>query len=249
VRVAAEPFVQLGLLYEGPPGAGLEVSVADASGLFGEWTPVAGVLEEGLYVADLPLPAPALRYRLRAAGDRPPPAWLAVELLTGADLAGELEGPEDLTDEVALDDDLADELPEGVSSSSYAVTMRKFRFDRGKVTRPWLWLLRTARREGWSGHLAGTRTGLRTYQQQLELWNAFQNGTGAPAFPPWGPSRHLIRNVQARGRWYMAIDTQDVPRLIQIARRHGVRLHRPYSNEPWHVEAVQKFHAPAGWTP
>ena len=72
---------------------------------------------------------------------------------------------------------------------------------------------------------------------------------GIPAFPPWGPSRHLVRNVRRVGTWYQAVDTSDVPRLISIARGMNVSLHTPYGNEPWHVEARRSFGPPRGWRP
>jgi hypothetical protein len=153
------------------------------------------------------------------------------------------------TEESFDDDPDATSDPTIQTSGSGLTKMATFRFDLGRVTKPWLWLLKSARRAGWNGRLAGSRTGLRTYAQQNSLYQAFLNGTGAPAFPPNGPSRHLIRNVKRRGRWAQAIDTQDVGTLIRIARRKGVHLHTPYSNEPWHVEATGYFRQPRGWNP
>jgi hypothetical protein len=232
---ALEPFRMLEVLYEGPEGVALEVSTVTADGTWTEWTLLDGARIEEAYVADVAVAAPgaepATGYRLRGVVDAAAPTYVAVA-------------------PVGSDTEALDESSDGFSSTTSELdNFTIFRYDLGRVSRPWLWLLRTARRHGWTGRLLGTRTGLRTYQEQLQLWNAYQNGTGSPAFPPWGPSRHLIRNVREHGRWYQAIDTQDVSRLIQIARNHGVRLHRPYSNEPWHVEAVEKFTAPSGWNP
>lgn len=132
---------------------------------------------------------------------------------------------------------------------------RKFRaryhqFDNAKVTYEWLWLLTKARQNGWKGSLTGPATGLRTYQQQARLYNLFIRGQGAPAFPPNGPSRHMIFNVKVRGRWAQAVDATDAEGLIAAARKVGVTLHRPYlPREPWHVEAVRKFKAPNTFLP
>jgi hypothetical protein len=72
----------------------------------------------------------------------------------------------------------------------------------------------------------------------------FRAGVGNPAFPPNGPSRHLIRNMKARGHWSMAVDVSEPQQLIRIASKLGVALHTPYPNEPWHVEAKRPFTVP-----
>ena len=77
----------------------------------------------------------------------------------------------------------------------------------------------------------------------------FRAGVGAPAFPPNGPSRHLIRNVKKKGGWYQAVDVSNPEELIAIAGRMGVKLHRPYPHEPWHVEAAKPFYAPKSFKP
>jgi hypothetical protein len=85
---------------------------------------------------------------------------------------------------------------------------------------------------------------------QLALWIAFQNGTGAPAFPPTSKTaRHLWRNIKGRGNgWKMAADVSNPEGLIYHAGKLGVRLHRPYMpREPWHVEAVRPFRVPTRW--
>ena len=120
----------------------------------------------------------------------------------------------------------------------------RFRFDQAVVTDCWLWLLLTARGKGWKGGINGPRGGLRSYAQQAALYAMFRAGIGNPAFPPSGPSRHLIRNMKARGHWSMAVDVSEPQQLIRIASKLGVALHTPYPNEPWHVEAKRPFTVP-----
>lgn len=125
---------------------------------------------------------------------------------------------------------------------------QRHHFGSGTVNFTWLWLLESARRHGWKGALNGPSTGLRTYNQQAKLYNLFITGKGAPAFPPNGPSRHLEKNVKRLGQWSQAVDVSDPEGLIRAARKFGVRLHRPYlPQEPWHVEAAHKFHAPKNY--
>lgn len=120
---------------------------------------------------------------------------------------------------------------------------RYYRFDNGaKVNGLWYVLLKRARRHGWNGKLTGPRSGARTYAMQLSLWLLYKAGRGAPAFPPNGPSRHLRRNIGRGKRWKQAVDVSDAPGLIKAAAELGVKLHRPYPHEPWHVEAVKPFH-------
>lgn len=119
----------------------------------------------------------------------------------------------------------------------------RYRFDQAVVTGEWLALLLWARRHGgWKGGVNGKRGGLRTYAQQASLFALFKSGLGAPAFPPNGPSRHLIRNVRDHG-WKQAVDVSDPEGLIRAAAKRGVVLHRPYQGEPWHVEAKKPFAA------
>jgi hypothetical protein len=250
VHEAPIGFVRLGLTYDAPAGTSIEVSTSADAERWSEWS--AAVIDpatvdpehSGTHTADLDVADGEARFfRMRAAGEMP--TYLVVSFLDAAEIEAALEGEDDGLGPSSVageDEDVAGSV---LAASSF----RRYRFDQGKVGRAWLWLLRAARNRGWSGHLAGPRTGLRTYAQQNQLWRAYQNGTGAPAFPPWGPSRHLIRNVKRRGTWYQACDTQDVPRLITIARRLGVSLHRPYGHEPWHVEARRPFGAPRGWRP
>jgi hypothetical protein len=247
VRQAEEPFTTLGVLYEATGDAEIEVSTSVDGLHWSEWTPIASEQDaEESFAADVQVEGePALYYRLRSASEIIP-SFLSVE--PSATSVDEMS-PEDELDGLMPEDEIIDEELGVAEHAEGASSFRRYRFDLGRVTRPWLWLLRSARKAGWKGRLAGSMTGLRTYNQQAYLWNLYQSGRGAPAFPPWGPSRHLIRNVQRLGRWAQAVDTQDVSRLVRIARRKGVRLRVPYSNEPWHVEAVRRFHAPSGWNP
>jgi hypothetical protein len=207
--------------------------------------------EFGVWVVDLDVIEGDARYWRVRSEDRSVPTELAVLPVDADQLADDLESEEDVPElDIAIEgEDLA-------VIGQNATTFRRYRFDLGRVGRSWLWLLRNARSRGWRGTLYGSRTGLRTYAQQNSLWRAYQNGTGAPAFPPWGPSRHLVRNVQRRGTWYQAVDTNDVSTLIRVARRinpagsaGGVSLHVPYSNEPWHVEARRSFGPSRSWRP
>lgn len=122
--------------------------------------------------------------------------------------------------------------------------MKRYSFGEAKVSRSWLWLLTEARKAGWRGWVNGPRGGLRTYLQQAQLFALYRSGKGAPAFPPNGPSRHLIRNVKKKGGWYQAVDVSDPQGLIAAAKKKGVELHRPYPHEPWHIEAKKPFYAP-----
>lgn len=121
---------------------------------------------------------------------------------------------------------------------------RYYRFDEAKINGLWYVLLKKARRKGWDGHINGPRGGARTYAQQASLWAAYLAGRGNPAFPPWGPSRHLRRNISTGKRWKLAVDVSDPQGLIRAAAKLGVRLHTPYPHEPWHVEAVEPFSFP-----
>lgn len=235
-------FVQLAVVYEGT--SALEVSTSTDGAAWSEWTagtldPEASDAATDSWVANVDV-ASATYWRVRAATGAAPPRFLSVATRTVDDVVVEDATP---TTDVAPGSEVA-------GTTSALTSFHIYSFDAGKVGRSWLWLLRACRARGWHGHLAGPRTGLRTYAQQLSLWNAYQNGTGAPAFPPWGPSRHLIRNVRSVGTWYQAVDTDDVSNLIRIARNLGVSLHTPYlPREPWHVEAVHAFGPPHGWNP
>jgi hypothetical protein len=249
VHQAEVAFARLSYLHRAPARLAIEISTSADGDTWSEWS--EGVLSDeasdedfGVWVADLDVAeADARFWRVRSAGAELP-TELAVVTQTVDELAADLEGTDDAA---AVDLDVeGDDL--GVATAE-ATTFRRYRFDLGRVGRSWLWLLRGARSRGWDGSLYGPRTGLRTYAQQASLWNAYQNGTGAPAFPPWGPSRHLVRNVRRVGTWYQAVDTSDVSGLIRIGRNMGVSLHTPYGNEPWHVEARRSFGPPRGWRP
>jgi hypothetical protein len=246
---AEAAFARVSFLHRSATRLPVELSTSTDGTTWSEWS--AGVLSDeasdeqnGVWVADLDVADGDARY------------WRA--RVTSVDAPTELAVVTETLDEViaaaeTLDDDAPVELETadpgtGVSSAALR-NFRRYRFDLGYVGRSWLWLLRGARHRGWGGTLYGPRTGLRTYAQQAALWNAFQNGTGSPAFPPWGPSRHLIRNVRPVGTWYQAVDTSDVSTLISRGRSMGASLHTPYSAEPWHVEARHSFGPPRGWRP
>ncbi len=244
-----DAFVRATVLYRANEELPLEIATSSDGETWSEWdvaivSPEESDDEVGVYLADAFVADGDARFwRMRlAAGAQP--EEIAVVTSTLDDLTAEI--PTDEDEIAAIDPVLVEE--DGITPIGSS-GLRRYRFDFGSVTRPWLWLLRAARRRGWRGSLYGERTGLRTYQQQLQLWNDYQAGRGAPAFPPWGPSRHLIRNVARVGRWYQAVDTSYVPDLIRIARGLGVSLHLPYSGEPWHVEATRSFSAPRGWNP
>lgn len=107
-----------------------------------------------------------------------------------------------------------------------------------RLSSPWMSLLVQAKEKGWRGKL---NSGIRTREEQAHLYSLFVRGLGAPAFKPDGPSRHLERNVARRGGWYQAIDVTHPEQLIQIAKELGVHLHRPYLDEPWHIESAGFF--------
>lgn len=242
-HIAERPFALISLLYRGDAGVRLEVSTAGDDGVWSPFRPVSfEAAEDDDFVGELALAADQASFRVRAIGEAQP-TFLSVELLGAEDSV--------LAADEHLDEDVLDAVDDGVLTFAVAATStpKTYRFGAGRVTKPWLWLLKGARRAGWRGTLAGPRTGLRTYAQQASLYRAYLNGTGAPAFPPNGPSRHLLRNVKRLGRWAQAIDTQDVYTLIRYASRKGIRLHLPYSNEPWHVEARSYFRQPVGWNP
>lgn len=117
-----------------------------------------------------------------------------------------------------------------------------YRFGPGRVRGSLYILLTLAKRDGWNGSLNGSMSGARAGWQQRFLWLKSKVG-GAPAHPPGGPSRHETKNTQGKNHWRQAIDASDVDTLIRKARDMGVRLHRPYGNEPWHVEAARRFSA------
>lgn len=240
-------FVRTSLLYRSATELPFEVSTSPDGRTWSDWQlvvsdPEGSDDEVGVWLADAEVfDGNARFWRIRLTGGESP-SELSVATSTVDELYADM-----LTDE-----DEAFE-PAQVDANGFltvgASGMHRYRFDFGSVTRSWHWLLRNARRRGWRGSLYGHSTGLRTYAQQAALWNAYQNGTGNPAFPPWGPSRHLIRNVTRVGRWYQAVDTSYVPDLIRIARGLGVSLHTPYSGEPWHVEATRAFSPPRGYRP
>lgn len=109
-------------------------------------------------------------------------------------------------------------------------------FDRKRVSPKWFWFLSLARSSGWRGHL---RSGVRTYSEQSRLYDKFRAGTGAPAFHPAGPSRHMRENV--RKPWQHAVDVSHSDQLLRLARASRVKLNRPYASEPWHLEASRDF--------
>jgi hypothetical protein len=246
---AEQTFARLSYLHRATTRLAIEISTSADGTTWSEWS--AGVLsdeasdeEAGVWVSDIDVADGDARYFRIHSTDAQAPTEIAVVTETLDEVVASTEG---------LDDEAPLELvPTGgdVEAATAALTtFRRYRFDLGYVGRSWLWLLRGARRRGWSGSLYGPRTGLRTYAQQAALWNAYQNGTGSPAFPPWGPSRHLIRNVRRVGTWYQAVDTSDVSGLISRGRNMGVSLGTPYSREPWHVEARHSFGPPRGWRP
>lgn len=248
-HTADAAFARLSFLHRAPTRADLEVQTSEDGLTWSAWS--TGVLSEeasdeeyGVWVSDIEVAdGEARHWRIR--GTVGEVSELGVVTQTLDELAEEAESAaEDAPEELVISGDPS------VAGATEAVTnFRRYRYDLGSVGRSWLYLLRSARSRGWRGTLYGPRTGLRTYAQQASLWNAYQNGTGAPAFPPTGPSRHLIRNVRRVATWYQAVDTNDVPNLIRIARNMGVSLHTPYASEPWHVEASRSFGPPRGWRP
>ncbi len=138
--------------------------------------------------------------------------------------------------------------------------LKTYKFDNAEVTASWYWLLTTARAEGWKGGISTKKKGLRTYKEQKFLWDEYQAGRGDAAFNPDGPNahkaRHLLTSVVRDGNdWNIAIDTETehVLELINIAKKHGVILHRPHMRkkkngqwtETWHVESKTPFSPPA----
>ena len=109
---------------------------------------------------------------------------------------------------------------------------------KATVSREMAWVMRTARERGWQGGTTGRRAGARTYADQASLYFG-----GYPAFPPWGPSRHLRHNLARKGYWAQAVDVSDSAGLIRHA---PVRLHVRYSWEEWHVESVRRYSIPGG---
>lgn len=242
-------FARLSYLHRATDRMPLEISTSGDGSTWSEWS--AGTLSDeasdeaaGVWVSDLDVADGDARYWRVRATDAALPTELAVVTETLEEVAANLVGSEDEPTAAAATGN-----PDVAGVTAALTSFRRYRFDLGYVGRSWLWMLRGARSRGWGGSLYGPRTGLRTYAQQASLWNAYQNGTGAPAFPPWGPSRHLIRNVKNVGTWYQAVDTSDVSGLISRARNMGVSLHRPYSGESWHVEARRAFGPPSGWRP
>lgn len=110
-------------------------------------------------------------------------------------------------------------------------------FKGARVTPEMKSLLVEAKRLGWKGSLNGPLSGIRTYQQQNQLYQKFLNG-GPPAFAPGGESRHELDNVEELGPLSMAVDVSKPNQLIKIAKKLGVNLVAPYPDEPWHIEAV-----------
>ncbi len=238
VHESKTPFQQVAILAEttNDTAPRLEISTSADGSTWSPWSDVQLARTDDGAWTGVHATSGATHYRLR--GDDAPLRFLSTEPLD-ATASLDAGGPEDVIDDGS-----------GIITASEGLSsLRRYRFDLGSVDRAWLWLLRTARRAGWSGHLAGSRTGLRTYAQQAALYQLFLEGRGAPAFPPWGPSRHMIHNVMRLGTWAQAVDTQDVGTLISIARRHGIHLHTPYASEPWHVESTTHFSAPASFVP
>lgn len=244
------PFARITVVYRADAERTLELATTEDGATWSEWlAPTIDVEasdpEHGVFVADLDVAEGEARlWRIRGAGEERP-STLAVSTSSLDELLATVTTDEDLVGGQVEDVEASEGGVQTVSGRAFA----RYRFDAGVVSRSWHWLLRSARNRGWRGTLYGPRTGLRTYAQQAALWNAYQSGRGAPAFPPWGPSRHLIRNVGRVGRWYQAVDTNDVGTLIRIARGLGVSLHVPYAGEPWHVEARRRFSPPRGYRP
>lgn len=242
-------FARITVVYRADAELPIQLATSSDQQLWSDWSEPtldseASDPEHGVFVADLDVPdGEAVLWRIRGASEaRPSTIALATSSL------------DELLATVTTDEDLVGQVEELEGSEAGVVPVggrgfARYRFDAGMVSRSWHWLLRSARNRGWRGTLYGPRTGLRTYAQQAALWNAYQSGRGAPAFPPWGPSRHLIRNVGRVGRWYQAVDTNDVGTLIRVARGLGVSLHVPYAGEPWHVEARRRFSPPRGYRP
>jgi len=249
VHEAEVAFARVSYLHRSTSRLPIELSTSAEGVTWSEWS--AGVVSDeasdeefGVWVSDLDVVDGEARFwRVRSA-DTALPTELALVTQTIDEVAADLESADD-----APSSEAASAGPEVGAATGALTSFRRYRFDLGRVGRSWLWLLRGARNRGWRGSLYGPRTGLRTYAQQASLWNAYQNGTGAPAFPPWGPSRHLIRNVRKVGTWYQAVDTSDVSGLVSRARNMGVSLHVPYSGESWHVESRRAFGPPRGWNP
>lgn len=110
-----------------------------------------------------------------------------------------------------------------------------------------------ARKHGWNGVVnSADRTvahcdDCSNKQSQAELWNAFQNGTGAPANPP-GQGSHEYRNGGtpayatkfAAGAelpwWGLGTDITDPLGFIAACRSMGIPIHRAYlPRESWHT--------------
>lgn len=120
---------------------------------------------------------------------------------------------------------------------------KAYKFGPGKVRGSWWLLLTRARKHGWKGNLTGPRSGGRTYVMQAGLYALYRAGIGAPAFPPGGPSRHMLRNIRGRKHWKQAVDVSDPQGLIRAAKKAGVELHQPYASESWHIESKRRFNA------
>lgn len=114
------------------------------------------------------------------------------------------------------------------------------------VTPAWKMLLERSRKAGWRGKTNGPLSGVRRHGQQKYLYDLWIRGRGAPAFPPSGPSRHLLRNIRRWGQWSQAVDVSRPRELVRAARSLGVELYAPYDPEPWHIEARYAFSLPAG---
>jgi hypothetical protein len=117
-------------------------------------------------------------------------------------------------------------------------------------------VLLDARAHGWSGTLTSAdRTSefcdaCGDKSSQEELYQAYLNGTGAPANPP-GTGSHEYRNGGNGGTpayaslfpvgaklpaWALGLDVGDGGGLVVVLNRLGYKAHRPYMpREPWHV--------------
>lgn len=116
-----------------------------------------------------------------------------------------------------------------------------YRFDKARVRGSMFIILTLARRDGVDFALDGRRKGARTHEMQAFLYRLFRLGRGAAAYKPGGPGRHETKNISSNNHWKQAIDPRGAENLIAWGKKKGVPFHRPYDDEPWHLELRKRI--------
>lgn len=113
-------------------------------------------------------------------------------------------------------------------------------------------VLLDARANGWDGVVnSADRTQAHCddcsdKSSQAELYQAYLNGTGAPANPPGTGTHEYVDDGTAYGNrgaslapWQLGLDVSYGDQLLSVLAKLGYKARRPYGHEPWHFNFTE----------